>query len=406
MTHRRSKGDRAQGTLPQALYDELIELIKAHGREANRTNKIVSHETGDVRREMLLLSFRELHGLGYRLQSANSLQQRHVKALVQSWEESGLSPSSIANRLSVLRALCKWIGKKGMIQKSTDFVQKPESVIRSQATTEDKSWTAKGIEIDRLIGMIETYDWRVGLQTKLMRAFGLRKREAVMFRPLKADMGFAIRVRDGTKGGRERVVPVETPEQRQLLDLAKSKVSTVNEHLSNPNYTLEQAVRRVNYCFERYGITKRDLGVTAHGLRHEHLNELYERVTGVPSPVRSGSVTHDLDRLTHDIARARVSQEAGHSRLGISDAYIGARPADKRTPEQKETDRRYRELLTKEDLSDSESAELGRLVKAMHARTQRPNRDSAPVSDTEPQQPTSAHETQPHAHHESEEQHA
>ncbi|MBP8275577.1 MAG: hypothetical protein KAX55_01615, partial [Propionivibrio sp.] len=156
----------------------------------------------------------------------------------------------------------------------------------------------------------------------------------------------------------------------------------------------------------RYGITKRDLGVTAHGLRHEHLNELYERVTGVPSPVRSGSVTHDLDRLTHDIARARVSQEAGHSRLGISDAYIGARPADKRTREQKETDRRYRELLTKEDLSDSESAELGRLVKAMHARTQRPNRDSAPVSDTEPQQPTSAHESQPHAHHESEEQHA
>ena len=26
-THRRSKGDRAQGTLPQALYDELIDLI-------------------------------------------------------------------------------------------------------------------------------------------------------------------------------------------------------------------------------------------------------------------------------------------------------------------------------------------------------------------------------------------
>lgn len=399
MTHRRSKGDRAQGALPQALYDELIELIKAHGREANRTNKIVSHETGDVRREMLLLSFRELHGLGYRLQSATSLQQRHVKALVQSWEESGLSASSIANRLSVLRALCKWIGKKGMIQKSTDFVQKPESVTRTQATTEDKSWTAKGIEIDRLIGMIETYDWRVGLQARLMRAFGLRKREAVMFRPLKADMGFAIRVRDGTKGGRERVVPVETPAQRELLDLAKSKVTTVNEHIGNPNYTLEQAIRRVNYCFERYGITKRDLGVTAHGLRHEHLNELYERVTGTPSPVRSGSLTHDLDKLTHDIARARVSQEAGHSRLGISDAYIGARPADTRTPEEKEQDRRYRELLTKEDLSDSESAELGRLVKALHARTHGERRPAPRISGTETPHPTSSHETQPEEHH-------
>ena len=181
MTHRRSKGDRAQGTLPQALYDELIELIKAHGREANRTNKIVSHETGDVRREMLLLSFRELHGLGYRLQSAGSLQQRHVKALVQSWEESGLSPSSIANRLSVLRALCKWIGKKGMIQKSTDFVQKPESVIRSQATTEDKSWTAKGIEIDRKTIAVEN-----------IKTLGEYEAVAKIHRDVKATIKFTV----------------------------------------------------------------------------------------------------------------------------------------------------------------------------------------------------------------------
>lgn len=369
-----------QRRLPDKFYEELMALIVENGRKANRQNKIVSHETGDTRKELLLQSMRELRGLGFRMNSPRSLQQRHVHALAKYWEEKKLSASTIANRLSVLRALSIWIGKPGMIRQSTDFVRNPESVRRSQFATEDKSWSAKGLDIEALIGLVEQYDPRVGLQTRLMRAFGLRKREAVMFRPLKADLGVAIRVRDGTKGGRERVVLVETPAQRQLLDYAKSRVSSVNQHIGHPELDLEQAIRRVNYCFERFGITKRGLGVTAHGLRHEHLNELYEKITGVPSPVRSGSLTADLDKLTHDIARARVSQEAGHERLGISNAYIGARPADRRTPEQKAEDKRYQTLLSKEDLSGDEAIELATLARKIHSRNSNSN-STAPASE-------------------------
>lgn len=354
-----------QRRLPEKFYSELMDLLRQNGRGALRQDKIVSHETMDHRKELLILSMRELRGLGFKLETPRNLQLRHVRALTKSWEERRLSASTIANRISVLRGLSTWIGKPGMIQRAADLVDDRETVRRRQATTEDKSWTASGIDVTALIGMIDQYDKRVALQLRLMKAFGLRRKEAVMFRPLKADLGVAIRVRDGTKGGRERVVLIETPEQREVLELAKSRVKTVNEHIGHPDLNLEQAIRRFNYVLERFGVTNRGLGVTSHGLRHQHLNDLYERIAGAPSPVRSGSVTADLDKLTHDIARARVSQEAGHSRLNISGAYIGSRSLPPRTEEQNADIARFRTLARKEDLADDEAAELGRLIQKL-----------------------------------------
>lgn len=357
-----------QRPLPEGFYTELMDLIRENGRGALRQDKIVSHETMDNRRELLMLAMRELRGLGFQLESPRNLQQRHVRALTKSWEERKLSASTIANRISVLRALATWIGKPTMIPKSVELVGDPSSVRRQQASIWDKSWSATGIDITALIGMVEQYDARVALQLKLMKAFGLRRKEAVMFRPLKADLGVAIRVRDGTKGGRERVVLIETDEQRQVLALAKSQVKRVNEHIGHPDHNLEQAIRRFNYVVERFGITKHGLGITSHGLRHQHLNDLYEKITGHASPVRSGSVTADIDQLTHDIARARVTHEAGHARLGITSAYIGARPAPPtRTPEQKAEIARLRELAAKETLEQAETAELQKLVLKLNA---------------------------------------
>lgn len=353
----------SQSYLPERLWSELNALVKEHGRKATRQNKIVGHETTDARRERLVLSFRELRGLGYKLETVHNLQQRHVHALAKSWESRGPSASTIANRISCLRALYIWIGKPGMIQQSSDFVLDPNSVRRQQATTEDKSWSGAGIDIIALISLVEQHDKRVGLQLKLMLAFGLRRKEAVMFRPLKADMGGAIRARDGTKGGRERVILIETPGQRKLLDFAKTTVSKVNEHIGHPDLTLEQAIRRFNYVMEKFGITHRALGITSHGLRHQFLSDLYETLTGVPSPVRGTNVTAEIDQLTHDLARSRVSQDAGHTRLGIANAYIGARRSTVLTPEQNANLSRYRDLIAKEELTDNEQKELIELIR-------------------------------------------
>jgi integrase len=359
----KQKGSRElQRRLPDGFYNEIREILKEFGRNALRQDKIISHETMEMRRELLLLSFRELYGMGFKLKSPRNLQRRHVEALAKSWEERELSASTIANRLSVLSGFSAWIGKPTLVSDRTELVKRPETIKRKQATTEDKSWSAAGIDIEAVLGMVEQYDARVALQMRLMKAFALRRKEAVMFRPHRADLGGAISVRDGTKGGRERVIMIETAEQRDMLDLAKSKVKSINQHIGHPDLDLEQAINRFNYVLVKFGITKRGLGITSHGLRHGTLNDVYEETTGSPSPVRSKSLTADLDKLNYDIGRARVSQMAGHARLGISNAYIGARPSLKQSQAEKDAHDRFKQLTAQETLSEADAAELGRLL--------------------------------------------
>jgi len=356
-----------QRYLPKKLWQELNQVLREEGRKAARTNKDVSHETMERRRENLVLCIRELRGLGFKIESIYSLKQKHVKALVKSWESRKLSASTIANRISFLRLLSNWIGKPGMVQSAADFVSDPNLVRRPQATKTDKSWTAAGIDPRILFNTIEQYDWRVGLQMKLMGAFGLRRKEAVIFKPHMADLGIALRVRDGTKGGRERVIPIETGEQRALLDFAKSKVLNVKGSICHPDLNLQQAIRRFNYVTEKFGVNKRGLGITSHGLRHQHLNDLYEKLTGVPSPVRSDNLTADIDSLIHDIARARISQEAVHTRLGISNAYIGVRTVPALNAERRQIKREFQQLLAKEELAPADKVRFIELFKKFNA---------------------------------------
>lgn len=347
MTQPAVETDDLQQRIPQGMVAEIDRLLEKHGRQAARQHKIVAHDTTTRRRVTLIRCFRELRGLGFKLQSVHNLQQRHIVILAGYWERRELSASTIANRISVLRVLSEWIGKKGMVQKSTDFVSEKRFVQRKQATTVDKSWAAQNVDEAALIAMVEAYDWRVGLQLKLMRTFALRLREAVMFKPLKADLGVCIRVREGTKGGRERIVAITTQEQRDLLEFAKSKVNYPRESISHPDKNLEQAIRRAYYVFERFGISKNGLGVTSHGLRHERLHEEYTNVTGAEPPVRAGGQV-TIDARTHDLGRSAVSELAGHARLAISGAYIGARQMAPETAEEKANRLRLKELLAKD----------------------------------------------------------
>jgi hypothetical protein len=40
---------------------------------------------------------------------------------------------------------------------------------------------------------------------------------------------------------------------------------------------------------KKHGFTKKNLGVTAHGLRHQYMQNLYKQLTGSDSPVREVS---------------------------------------------------------------------------------------------------------------------
>jgi integrase len=77
---------------------------------------------------------------------------------------------------------------------------------------------------------------------------------------------------------------------------------------------------RFRTVMKKFGITGAALGVTPHGLRHEFGNDLYEALTGEPSPVRSGEpIDRDADRA----ARLVVAERLGHGRRNVTRAYLG-----------------------------------------------------------------------------------
>lgn len=302
---------------------KLASLLSIHGSMTSNNRKIASHQTHNKRSQVLYASFKELRDLGYKLDEPANLKPKHMQALVKLWEEGGQSPSTIQNKISVFRTFTKWIGKAGMIRSAESLVQNPGAATRSYVATEPKGWTANGVSIE-VIEQVEHFDARIGMQLRLCLIFGLRMQESIELKPHRADKGEYLVVTDGTKGGRARVVPINTQEKRDLLEQCKKLVGFAkNSYMGEPENTLAQNKRRFYYVMEKFFITKKDLGVTAHGLRHEYVNKRYENLAGGKSPIESGTIAREHPELDHAV-RMEIAEEIGHTRAGIVCCYTGS----------------------------------------------------------------------------------
>lgn len=190
---------------------------------------------------------------------------------------------------------------------------------RSSVAHEDKSWSRRGVDVAAKIAQVRERDARVALQLQLQLAFGLRAREAMQLRPHIADQGTYLSITHGTKGGRDRVEPIRTPEQRALLDLAKTFCATRSSSTSDPQRGLAEWKNHYYQVVRSCGITRKH-GITSHGLRHQYANERYRELTGTDSPVRGGA---GVERETDRAAREVVAEELGHSREGVTTHYLG-----------------------------------------------------------------------------------
>lgn len=274
--------------------------------------------------------------MGIRLQSVRDFRENHLKALVHHWENNRLSASTLQNRISKFRTFAEWIGKAGMIRASEVYVQDKASIRRSGVATVDKSWSAKQVDSLELIDAITSYDEYIGMQLRVIDAFGLRMRESICLKPHRADKNDVLYVTEGSKGRRDRRIPIRTATQRKVLDDAKNLIGnkSLNRSLANPQLSLEQAIARFGYVMKKFGITKKQLGVTSHGLRHEYANERYEDEAGEPSPVRNAQHVGITSRNRRWLARATVSEELGHTRTDITSAYCGSERSSKQQKEQ------------------------------------------------------------------------
>lgn len=301
----------------------LNAVLKAHNKAAACGGKAVGFATQEARRATLEQGFTELRALGYKLPDVRGFKERHMTALGHAWEAKGLSASTIQNRISIFRVFAEWIGKTGMIRGSEHYVKNPKSVERHYIAQEDKTWSGKGVDIESKLASVKVRDPFVGMQLALSHAFGLRPKESMLLKPHGADKGNYLAVHWGTKGGRARPVPIETPYQRAILEQAKTMITNPTSSMIPPGYNFKQWKDHYYYVCRKEGICRNEETITPHGLRHERLNQVYEEKTGCCSPVKGGNANL-IDRVAEKAARQEIAEIAGHSRESIASAYVGS----------------------------------------------------------------------------------
>jgi len=309
-------------------------LLALFNTQHTALEKTVSHKTRYDRAQFLRRFFRDLHDkAGFKLlPDPRNLGQKHLRAMVKVWQQEHLAPATIQTYLSFLRGLALWLGKPGLVRAPAYYGLDVDEYQRHEAAQRDRSWSAHGVEIDALIDEVCAFDRYVGASLRLIRALGLRRKESVLFRPFESvvpfeDTGLPPEEKSADryvwikgKGGRERHVPLDSPGRIAAVEFAQSVVGSRDAHMGDPANDLKKNLRRFDYVLAKFGITFAQLGVTAHGLRHETLIDHFQALTGEQPPVRGGPM---LDPESDRTARLAVSRLAGHSRVRASSAYLG-----------------------------------------------------------------------------------
>lgn len=316
-------------------------ILQQHNWQHSSKPKGVSNKTMAERTRFCfwLFDFLRGHRKHFKL-DPRSFSGRHVEAVTRYWQDEAragrMSPATIQTYFSFLKTFTGWIGKPKLLKPIQCYFDDPKLYQRRLATGVDKSWRAKGIDAAAVIQEVEAYDVHAAASLKLMQAFQLRFKESVMFRPHTdvitaaqagkpdSDIAFYLDTHRGTKGGRNRLFPINNAQSLAAIDYARRVTVGVNESVSDPRLTLQQAMRRLRYVMERFGITRADLGVVPHGLRHQGAADDYEGITGSPPPVAGGSA---VDQALDLLARREIAARLGHKRISITNVYLGSRRA-------------------------------------------------------------------------------
>lgn len=331
----------------------LAKILSKHNNMHASAKKTVSHRTSAARAYGLYRWFHLLREMGFRM-APDNLGGRHIEWLMLYWTcdprvanlpadrarkitplKVPLSPGYIQHQLSILRVFAGWIGKPGMVLSAKKYVNDERLVTRHYAAQYDHSWSASVPSAEELIKTVSERNLWVGVQLEMMLAFGLRRKEAIMFRPHveevpadalygehRSDQNYLafLHVKRGTKGGRLRFVPIRNEAQKAALAHARQLAPFACSHLGKPGLSLIQSLTLFSNTTVACGITKAELGITPHGLRHEFGNDLFIELTDIPSPIRGGTgfTAEEIRDAYKEVAR-----QLGHGRHGISRAYLG-----------------------------------------------------------------------------------
>ncbi|GGC87820.1 integrase domain-containing protein [Undibacterium terreum] len=309
------------------LTTSLGTVFKEH-THVRMNGRVASARTVNARMESISGSFSSLEKLGYRLQDATNLTEKHIRALVQYWlVDKKLRAKTIEGHISNLRIFATWIGKPTMVKGKYEYASQEQRPLMkvNAAAKESKSLTGNNINIDEILKKADSYDHRFGLMLRMELAFGLRREEVLKCKPHHQDFEqyFAIFHGHG-KGGRERHIVKMISSQQEILELVKANIGK-NEAMGWPTTrsgqraTLKENLSRYQNTMTKLGITKAKLGVSGHSLRAQFA-ENNAPVHGIIPP-SIGGTKGQMPKADMKVRLARLSEAMGHHRIEVMSAY-------------------------------------------------------------------------------------
>ncbi len=267
-------------------------------------------------RHMLNRCMKDLHELGFKLAHITGLKPKHIHVLVEHWKTQNKNPATIKNYMSKLRKMAILLDKPELVKSSNDNYQIPR---RSFIPTHNKAI----IHVD----FSKCTDPMIRLSLEAQSLFGLRREESMKLIISEAWIGDYLRIKPSwTKGGIGRTLHITNHAQQQWLIKASQQVSA-GQSLIPKSRTYKQHLNHYQVQTKQMGLSK------CHGLRHAYAQRRYHELTqefdpnkkGWLSPIAGGMPSKSLkanqkniDRKTREI----ISRELGHSRRSITKIYL------------------------------------------------------------------------------------
>ena len=260
------------------------------------------------------------------------VDQSHVRSfaaeLAERYEQGQISASTAQNMLSAVNSTMAYARQDDKC--TVHAVRDAGLPSRTHIATESKSVLP---EVHQAV-QLQVSD-RLAVQLELQRELGLRMKESCLINAREtlqqAEKSGVVQIIAGTKGGRPRAVPITSKKQINALQNA-----AILQQKDRSMVPAEQSLKSyINSCYKQLEATAM---CGFHGERHHYANSRYERLTGVKSPVESGS-KHGIPHINYiaqkmyittiqarslDLnARSRIAEELGHSRISITNNYLG-----------------------------------------------------------------------------------
>ncbi len=232
-------------SMKQKLKHSIHQLLK-------RKN-VGSFATQADRKNILLRIADDLQKIGMLMPNIYSLKPKHVTALVKHWQEGGLSIRTIKNRMATVRFIFEATNKIAILPSNDALgIERRNYKPRFNRALFNPDFS-------------KITDRHLYLSLQLQKAFGLRREECIKIQPHIADKGARLELLPSwCKGGRGRVLPILTVEQRFWLDEAKKIVKQIRASLIPKDKSFIQQRYIYDKQTERAGLKN------LHGLRHAY----------------------------------------------------------------------------------------------------------------------------------------